>query len=543
VQNCVPRSDGYGPFPSLEIFTQALPGPCRGYFYARKSDGSIAVFAGTATELYLLNNTTFAWITVSKATYSSLVATDNWQFAQFNDLVIAVNVNTPPQKFALSSSTQFADLGGSPPSAGGIAVVGFFVVLTNLLTNSRRVQWSDLSAPETWTAGVGLSDFEDLPDGGSTIGVSGGDAYGLVFQESSIRSLIYAPGSPAIFQINRLSTQEALFAKYSIINVGNMTFYCGAAGFKMVTAASEPIPIGKEKVDQTFFDDVDRSNLQLVIGASDPTSTRVYFAYKSQQGAAGQFDKVLCYDWALKRWTPLLVSGEYIASLAKPGLTLEQLDAIAPTPLTVTGATNNGSGLIRLTLSAISNADFQIAGQNFIVVQGVTGTTEANGTWAVNIIDSMHIDLIGSSFVHAYVSGGAIGGSLDALTFSLDSVSKSSTAQLSAFDPAHSLGFFSGQNLEATMETAQVDAGGQMVFTTQLIPIADCSNVYGSIGIRNNPYSAITYTAESLIDDMGQISINPIETRYQRMKLRFPAGATWTYSKGVRPDTQISGDR
>ena len=543
VLNCVPRSDGYGPMPSLQSFTQALPAACRGYFFARKSDGSIAVFAGTATELYLLNNTDFSWVVVSKATYSPLVSTDNWQFVQFNDLVIAVQANTPPQKFALSSSTQFADLGGSPPAAGGVAVVGFFVVLTNLVTNSRRVQWSDLSGPETWTAGVGLSDFEDLPDGGQTIGVSGGDAYGVVFQESAIRTLIYAPGSPAIFQINRISTQESLFAKYSIINVGNRTFYCGAAGFKEIVGGGDPSQIGKDQVDQTFFTDVDRGNLQLVIGASDPTSTRVYWAYKSQSGDAGLFDKILCYDWALRRWSPLEVSGEYVASLAKPGLTLEQLDAIAPGALQVTGAANNGSGLIRLTLNATSNAFFNIAGQNFIEVQGVTGTTEANGSWRVNIIDGTHIDLIGSVFVNAYVAGGAIGGSLDALTFSLDSISKSSVAQLSAFNSAHLLGFFSGPNLEATLDTAQIDTGGQMVFTTQLIPLTDCSIAFGSIGTRNNANAAITYTAESQIDDMGQISINPTESRYQRMRLRLPAGAGWSYARGVHPDTIVAGDR
>lgn len=543
VLNVFARLDGYGPCQSLQAFTTALPGPCRGYFFARKSDGSIAVFAGTATELYLLNNTDFSWTVVSKATYSPLVSTDNWQFIQFNDLVIAAQVNTAPQKFALSSSTLFADLGGSPPSAGGIAVVGFFVVLTKLLTNSRRVQWSDLSAPETWTAGVGLSDFEDLPDGGQTIGVSGGDAYGVVFQDSSIRSLIYAPGSPAIFQINRLSTQETLFAQNSLINVGNRTFYCGAAGFKEIVGGGDPTPIGKDQVDATFFDDVDRGNLQLVIGASDPTSTRVYWAYKSQSGLTGLFDKILCFDWALRRWTPLAVSGEFIASLSKPGVTLEQLDAVAPTPLTVTGAANNGAGLVRLALNATSNAFFNVAGQNFIVVQGVVGTTEANGTWRVNIIDATHIDLIGSAFVNAYVSGGAIGGSLDALTFSLDSISKSAVAQLSAFGPTNLLGFFSGPNMEATVDTAQIDGSGQMVFTTQFTPMTDCSIAFGSVGYRNNANAALTYTPESMIDDMGQVSVGPIESRYQRMRLRLPAGASWTYARGVHPDTALSGDR
>jgi hypothetical protein len=541
IMNAVPRGNGYGPFKDLTSFTQALPAACRAYFFARRTDGSIAVFAGTSTELYLLNNTTFAWALVSKATYAALATDANWQFVQFNDLVVAVQANTPPQKFTLASSTNFADLGGSPPNAGGVAVVGFFMVLTQLLSNPRRVIWSDLASPEVWTAGVGLADFEDLPDGGSAVGISGGDAYGLLFQEQSIRTMTYAPGSSVVFQINRISTQETLFAKYSIINVGERSFYCGAAGFKMVVNGGAPTAIGKEKCDRFFFGDVDRSNLQLIIGASDPTATRVYWAYKSQAGQAGLFDKVLAYDWAMQRWSLLLGSGEWLASLSKPGLTLEQLDAIAPGALTVTGAADNGSGLIRLTLSAISNAFFAIAGQNFIIVQGMTGTVEANGRWRVNIIDSTHIDLIGSVFVHAYVSGGAIGGSLDALGFSLDSIAKSAIAQLSAVGPTNKLGFYDGPNTEAILNTPEVDGEGQMLFTSGLRPITDCAAAMMSIGYRNSKNGTIVYTDESAIDDMGWAA-QLVESRYQRAKMRAPYGSSWTYAMGVQPDGQAAGD-
>ena len=95
IQNVVPRGDGYGPFPGLNAYTQALPAPCRGFFYARKTDGSIAVFAGTATDLYLLNNTNFSWILVSKGgvSYSVLPPANHWQFAQFGSNVIAVQPN------------------------------------------------------------------------------------------------------------------------------------------------------------------------------------------------------------------------------------------------------------------------------------------------------------------------------------------------------------------------------------------------------------------------------------------------------------------
>jgi hypothetical protein len=71
----------------------------------------------------------------------------------------------------------------------------------------------------------------------------------------------------------------------------------------------------------------------------------------------------------------------------------------------VANTTNNG-GLIEIqTVSA--NAF--ITG-NTVTIAGVTGTTEANGTWVITKIDTTHFTLNGSAFVNAYVSGGVIQG-------------------------------------------------------------------------------------------------------------------------------------
>jgi hypothetical protein len=43
-----------------------------------------------------------------------------------------------------------------------------------------------------------------------------------------------------------------------------------------------------------------------------------------------------------------------------------------------------------------------------VVVSGVLGTTEANGTWLATVIDAQHLLLQGSVFVHAYASGGTV---------------------------------------------------------------------------------------------------------------------------------------
>jgi hypothetical protein len=70
---------------------------------------------------------------------------------------------------------------------------------------------------------------------------------------------------------------------------------------------------------------------------------------------------------------------------------------------TVTNATNNGAGLIRLT---IGTHDF-VAGDTVVVNGMTTGTTEATGRWIVATAGATYIDLTGSAFTHTYTSGGA----------------------------------------------------------------------------------------------------------------------------------------
>jgi hypothetical protein len=300
---------------------------CRGFFYARKSDGTVQIFAGTSTRLYTMSNTNFSWSDVSKSGgYSALPNSDQWQFAQFGSYVFAVQANAPPQVFTLDSSSVFADLSGSPPQARYIAVVGRFLVLSGLNSTPYRIQWSGLNATTTWTSGTNSSDVQDLPDGGVVRGVAGGE-YGLIMQDAAVRRMIFVGGT-LVFQIERISEEKGIYAPLSIIRAGERVFWCGSDGFKMYSPGSQPVAIGKERVDRTFFADVDSSNLQLCIGASDPKTSRVYWAYKSRSGTTGLFDKILAYDWVLDKWSPITVSGEYISSLARPGITLDALDAI-----------------------------------------------------------------------------------------------------------------------------------------------------------------------------------------------------------------------
>lgn len=69
---------------------------------------------------------------------------------------------------------------------------------------------------------------------------------------------------------------------------------------------------------------------------------------------------------------------------------------------TITAAANNGSGLIRIT-----SASHGFSTGDIVSVHGVVGTTEANGLWPINVIDTNTFDLKASTFTNAYTSGGA----------------------------------------------------------------------------------------------------------------------------------------
>ncbi len=459
ILNVLPRGDGYGPVASASAYTSAMAAACRGYFYARKNDGSIAVFAGTSNKLYLLNNTTNAFADVSKgsSTYSALSNNAQWQFAQFNNFVIAVQQNCVPQVYDLTSSTLFDDLGGSPPQASYIAVVNRFVVLSGILTNVYRIQWSGLNAVTTWTSGVNQSDFQDLADGGIVRGVAGGE-FGVIMQDSTIRRMTYAPGSPYIFGIDRIAQDDGLFAPYSLINAGNRILFGSPQGFKMLLPGGYPTPIGKEKVDRTFFADLDQSNLQLFIGSSDPRTTVVYWAYKSVNGATGRFDKILAYDWALDLWTPIAMTGEYLATLSKPGITLEGVDAAY------------GSNIDTLTLS------------------------------------------------------------------SLDDISNAALSKVSIIDANHKLGFFTGSNLEATLQTPEQGGDGKRIYVGEGIrPVSDAPTVYGAVTYRETAQASSSTTTESLVNAVG-ICPQRQSGRYMRGQIRIPAATSWTYAMGIEPE-------
>jgi hypothetical protein len=537
VHNVLPQADGYGPWFSASVFTDALPARCRGLFFGSRSDGTVKIFAGTETKLYTLDNTTLGWTDASQGggTYSTLPTEGLWSFAQFNDKIIACQPNDDVQVFDIDSDSAFSDLGGSPPRAAYVTVVNRFLVLSGLASNANRVHWSGLNAITTWTSGTTYSDFQDLPDGGNVLGVVGGE-FGVILQESAIRRMIFSPGSDIVFQIDRLSKELGAAHPYQIVDASGKIFFYANKGFYTIDGSGGVAPIGKERVDRTYIADFDATDHSLLQAAADPRSNRVFFGYKSTSNAQSFMDKALVYDYVLDRWSPVDLSAEAITSLAKPGLTLENLATIGSRA--VSNAVNNGSGLIRLTVSSTTGW----ATGDIKTIASVGGTTEANGTWTITVINGTTIDLQGSTFANAYTSGGYVEGSIDDLGISLDDFEAATRPDLAIVNSAQKVAFFTGDRVEAEVETAEQSGINKRLFCRGVFPVTDAGTLYASIGRRENMYATPSYTSETLINAQG-FCPQRASTRHARVKMRIPAATDWSFVTGAKPDVSAEGRR
>jgi hypothetical protein len=141
--------------------------------------------------------------------------------------------------------------------------------------------------------------------------------------------MTWLPGDERIFQFDRIAEGEGLRCPYSVISAGSRIFYIGTAGFMMIMGGAPPVNISKERFQRFFERDWDSGAMSLTIGANEPNSSRVWFFYKSVNGAAGIFNRAILYDWVLER--PTYIDGyigEHCAMMAQPGVTLEGLPAL-----------------------------------------------------------------------------------------------------------------------------------------------------------------------------------------------------------------------
>ncbi len=101
--------------------------------------------------------------------------------------------------------------------------------------------------------------------------------------------------------------------------------------------------------------------------------------------------------------------------------------------------------------------------------------------------------------------------------------------------------FFRGNNLEATIESAEQGTDEDRITIRGFRPITDAPTLYGSVSYRDAPSAAVISGAEVLVNARTGRCDMMRDTRYSRFKVRIPAATSWTFCAGLVPDLTSGG--
>jgi hypothetical protein len=303
-ENCLTKGPNYIPFQSLTESTAALPAACKGAFACKALDGTVYIFAGTDTKLYRYVGT--AWVDVSRASNYSTGAENRWVFTQYGNIVVACNFANEMQSFTMGTSALFANVAGAP-RAKVLAVVNNFVVAGHTFdavdgTRRNRVQWCAINNPLDWAnnPSVTQADFQDLPTGGEVQAISGYDNHAIITQESGFKRMEYV-GPDLVFSITDAELVRGAVADGCVVSVGNQIFFYAEDGF-YVFSAQNSVPIGRNKVDEWFKQNLKAGTEQRIISTYNPLLKIVAWGFESIASTTG-IDTLLIYNWGDNRFT------------------------------------------------------------------------------------------------------------------------------------------------------------------------------------------------------------------------------------------------
>jgi hypothetical protein len=328
--NVIPAARSYRPFPSFASISDALNSRAQGAIFVRKADASGIVFAGNATKLYQLSQTTFSDVSRTSGGAYACPADGRWSFVQFGSNILAFNGADAPQTFAIETDTDFSALSGSPPTALYACIAGDFVMTGNQPTARQRAQWSAINNSASWaTSQTTQASQQDLPDGGWITGLVGIEYGAIIFQEFAIRRASYE-GPPLIFRFSRISDGLGCSLPGSIAAFRDLVFFVDRSGFYMLQGGVQITPIGEQRVNNEFWALVDQTNLFRTTAAIDPVNSLYAVAFPDKSATGGNPNHLFIYNWIVDRFTHVQPGDlDMIFSAAtQQGFTMEQLDSI-----------------------------------------------------------------------------------------------------------------------------------------------------------------------------------------------------------------------
>lgn len=482
VVNAKPVADGWGPLPSLNVTTDALTAEPRGAFTARTAAGEVVTMAGTATGMFSLGGSG-AWTDVKSGTYA-LPDGDYWSFGLFGNVILITNSADGLEKFVIGSDSAFSAVAGAP-AAKYVMIVGDFVVLLNLASDSASMAWSGVADYTQWTVGEAFADVQAFKEGGAITGgvVVQGGAY--IFQEYAIRAMQFAPASGYTFAFQTVNDARGCIAPRSIVAIGpNDFFYLSRDGFFRGPAGQ---PIGAERVDRTFFSNVDTARLAEVEAAADPLEKVVWVRYPTRSGDYG----LLGYDWQLDRWFASDANVVGFGEFANASYTIEELDTLYP----------GGIDTIPVSIDSFIGGRFQFGAFDRDWKLGYFDGANQQATLETATIEHNPPN-------RAFVRGAQLAGDLNAVVDG-------------SFD-----------NIETTVD--ETDIIGDLYFEGAYTMQCGSADYHGT---------NITWSAAAEPNQNTGIVPFRVSGRLHRYRVIVKSNQTWRHVIGVRPDAVAEGNR
>jgi hypothetical protein len=145
------------------------------------------------------------------------------------------------------------------------------------------------------------ADFEDMNTGGGAVKrITGGADSGMIYQERAISRMTYA-GPPTIFDIDKdiyegLGTPSGL----SVVEANGIDYLWSTIGFISIDGAGQITPIGSQKVDRHFADQLTSGDEENIIGAHDPANNAIVWLYGASSSADTQ--TAIAYNYKVNQW-------------------------------------------------------------------------------------------------------------------------------------------------------------------------------------------------------------------------------------------------
>ena len=426
----------------------------------RDNTNTVFTFVGTKDNIYKLTSGTFASVKGSLTISGSDI--DFFTFTQFGQYIIASNGVNPPMYYLMGTSTNFATLqslanasgSGTVPAKFKVSgVVRDFLITGNIENAKNRVQWSGINDISVWEAGSKSSDLQDLPgSGGEVVAITSGEI-GYIFRQDQITRLDFVGGA-TVFRFSVISPNRGAVYGQTVCQDNRQVFFYASDGFYQING-DQILPIGAEKVNRFFDNDLNKAFTDRITAAVDPFNQLAIWLYpsKNNPNTTGLCDRLLIYNYVTQKWSVAEIQASQIFKQFVVANTVELMDII-----------------------------------------------------------SENLDEINISLDTPFWTGGHL--------------------YLGAIDANFKAAIFSGQTLEAELETSEREPiPGSISNITGIRPIVDAP---ATVTIKTRNRLADTPT-ESSISSMNSTGLNPVRQsgRYFRANIKIPAETIWTHAQGI----------